>query len=214
MALSEKLDELRAGMARLPDDIRETMLAAQAELISSGIAEQALGVGDTVPDFDLPNQRGETVSLTQLLSGGPVVISFYRGGWCPYCNLELRALQEKLPEITDLGARLLAVTPELPDNAMSTAEKNAVRFDILSDVGNRIASAFGLVFHLPASLRPVYEGFGLDLVKANGDDSYTLPIPATYVVDTDRKILAAHVDMDYSQRMEPEAVIAALAAKS
>lgn len=211
MSLTDQLTELKTkGMARVPEPVRQTMQDAMAELLRSGIAEKALKAGDTVPDFELPNHRGGTVRLSDLLASGPLVISFYRGGWCPYCNFELRALQEKLPDIVDLGARLVAVSPELPDQALTTAEKNAIRFDVLSDVGNRVAAAFGLVFTLPASLQPLYKNFGIDLVATNGDDTMTLPIPATYVVDRDRRIVHAYVDMDYTNRLEPAAVVDAL----
>lgn len=210
MSLDEKLAELRARAAALPEERRNIMEAATRDLIASGIMERALKEGDTVPDFELPNQRGETRRFSDLVSDGPVVISFYRGGWCPYCNLEMRALQEKLPEITDLGARLVAVSPELPDTAMSTAEKNAISFDILSDAGNKVAAAFGLMFTLPAPLQALYDSFGLDLVKSNGDESKTLPIPATYVVDGNRRVIHAYVNADYSRRQEPALIVDAL----
>ncbi len=210
MSLDEQLEQLRARAATLPEDRRRVMEAATRELAASGTAERALKVGDVVPDFELPNHKGEPVRFADLVQQGPVVINFYRGGWCPYCNLEMRALQEKLPEIVDLGARLVAVSPELPDAAMSTAEKNAISFDVLSDLGNRVAAAFGLVFTLPPALQALYKTFGLDLEESNGDDSMTLPIPATYVVGADRRIIHAHVDADYSRRMEPAEVVDAL----
>ncbi|MEN3975581.1 peroxiredoxin-like family protein [Emcibacter sp. SYSU 3D8] len=214
MSLDEQLESIRARAASLPEERRAIMAAATRELIASGIADSALKVGDTVPDFELPNHRGATVKFADLVAQGPVVISFYRGGWCPYCNLEMRALQEKLPEITDLGARLVAVSPELPDTAMSTAEKNAISFDVLSDTGNKVAAAFGLVFTLTPALQDLYRSFGLDLAQFNGDDSMTLPIPATYVVDADRRVLHAFVDPDYTRRLEPDAVVGALRSPS
>lgn len=210
MSLDEQLEQLRARAAALPEDRRRVMEAATRELAASGTAERALKAGDIVPDFELPNHKGEQVRFADLVRQGPVVINFYRGGWCPYCNLEMRALQEKLPEIVDLGARLVAVSPELPDAAMSTAEKNAISFDVLSDAGNKVAAAFGLVFTLPPALQALYKTFGLDLETSNGDDSMTLPIPATYVVGADRRIIHAYVDADYSRRMEPAEVVDAL----
>lgn len=213
MGLNEQLADFSAkGLASMPEEVRATMQGALADLIASGLADQALGVGDTVPDFELSNQHGETVSLSDLLVDGPLVISFYRGGWCPYCNIEMKALQEKLPDIIDLGAQLIAVSPELPDNSMTTAEKNAISFDILSDLGNKVADAFGLVFTLPVPLQPLYKNFGIDLVENNGDDSLTLPIPATYVVGQDRKIIHAYVETDYTKRLEPATVVEALKA--
>ncbi|MGE0666883.1 MAG: peroxiredoxin-like family protein [Sphingomonadales bacterium] len=210
MSLDDQLQQIRERAAALPAERRAIMEAATRDLIASGIAERALGVGDTVPDFELPNQRGETVRFADLVKDGPVVINFYRGGWCPYCNLEMKALQDRLPEIVDLGAGLIAVSPELPDTAMSTAEKNAISYDVLSDTGNRVAAAFGLAFTLAGPLQALYREFGLDLEKFNGDASMTLPVPATYVVGADRKVIHAHVDPDYTRRMEPEDVLAAL----
>lgn len=215
MSLTDQLKALNEkGLAGLPEDVRQIMSQAMDEMLASGVVEAALGVGDSVPDFELPNAKGESVRFSELLANGPVVLSFYRGGWCPYCNLELRALQEKLPEIQDLGATLLAISPEQPDNSLSTAEKNSVSFDILSDNGNKVARQFGLVFELPAVLRPLYKNFGIDLPASNGDESFTLPVPATYVVGPNRVVLECHVDMDYSTRMDPEAVLTALQAKA
>ncbi len=215
MSLTDQLKALNEkGLAGLPEDVRQIMSQAMDEMLASGVVEAALGVGDSVPDFALPNAKGESVRFSELLANGPVVLSFYRGGWCPYCNLELRALQEKLPEIQDLGATLLAISPEQPDNSLSTAEKNSVSFDILSDDGNKVARQFGLVFELPAVLRPLYENFGIDLPASNGDESFTLPVPATYVVGPNRVVLECYVDMDYSTRMDPEAVLTALQAKA
>lgn len=215
MSLTEQLKVLNEkGLAGLPKDVRQIMSQAMDEMLASGVVEKSLGVGDRVPDFDLPNAKGESVRFSGLLEDGPVVVSFYRGGWCPYCNLELRALQEKLPEIEDLGASLLAISPEQPDSSLSTAEKNSVSFDVLSDEGNEVARQFGLVFELPMVLRPLYEKFGIDLLTSNGDESFTLPVPATYVVGQDGAVLGCYVDMDYSTRMDPEAVLTALRAKA
>lgn len=208
MSLFEQLSAYEAKVfAGMPEDMKKLFRDVIAGFITSGIDAQALKVGETVPDFELPNHRGKMVRLSELLSAGPLVISFYRGGWCPYCNLEMKALQEKLPEITDLGARLIAITPELPDNAMTTALENAISFDVLSDLGNEVAKAFGLVFVLPEPLQPLYEQFGINLEAINGDPSLTLPIPATYVVETDGTVLAAYVNPDYAKRMEPAAVV-------
>lgn len=190
--------------------IAAAMNRATADLEASGLADRSLAVGAEAPDFTLPNATGETVTLRSLLQDGPVVLSFYRGGWCPYCNLELRALQNALPQIQALGANLVAISPETPDNSLTTAEKNALSFAVLSDVGNKVAREFGLVFTLPAALRPIYEGFGIDLPAHNGDDRFELPVPATYVIGTDGRIALAFVNVDYTQRLDPEAILAAL----
>src|SRR6266404_8192805 len=159
------------------------MVRADMELAASGISQHALKAGDRVPDFRLPDARGDYVRLCDLLAKGPVVLSFYRGGWCPYCNLELRALQKVLPQITALGAQLVAISSQTPDESLSTAEKNELAFPVLSDVGSATAKAFGIAFDLAEELRPIYARFGHALPDKNGDESRVLPIPATYVID-------------------------------
>ena len=159
MSLKDELDKLRAASAeRFPPETLATMQGATQELIASGIAEQSASEGSAAPDFSLPNAHGEPVASEALWGDGPAVVSFYRGGWCPYCNIELKALQDRLPEIEALGARLVAITPETPDNALSTQEKNEIGFDVLSDDGNRVASAFGLSFPPARSDRRALQG--------------------------------------------------------
>jgi peroxiredoxin len=213
MSLKTELDAFRSDfMAKVSPEIREAMAQADMELAVSGIAQRALKAGDRAPDFRLPDARGGYVSLRDLLAKGPVVLSFYRGGWCPYCNLELRALQHALPEITRLGGQLVAISPQTPDESLSTAEKNEIAFPILSDVGSATARAFGIAYDVAEELRPIYARTGNALPDKNGDESWTLPIPATYVIDRDGTIRLAFVDVDYSHRLEPADILAALAA--
>jgi peroxiredoxin len=174
------------------------------------MAHRALKAGDHAPDFRLPDARGDYVRLKNLLATDPIVLSFYRGGWCPYCNLELRALQKALPEITRLGAELVAVSPQTPDESLSTAGKNALAFPVLSDVGSATAKSFGIAYDLAEELRPIYARFGHALPERNGDESWVLPIPATYVIDRDATITLAFVDVDYRNRLEPTEILAAL----
>ena len=211
MSLKDQLDKLRAASAeRFPPETLATMQGATKDLIASGIAERSASEGSAAPDFALPNAHGEPVASEALWEDGPAVVSFYRGGWCPYCNIELKALQDRLPEIKALGARLVAITPETPDNALSTQEKNEIGFDVLSDDGNRVASAFGLTFRLPDAVKDLYKGFGIDLEASNGEASQTLPVPATFVIGKGGTVLKAFVDADYTRRAEPDEIIAAL----
>ncbi len=211
MLLADMLDQFKTQFRQNQPETTKTIMAqATQDLIDTGITDQSLKVGSQIPSIILPNATGQIVKVNQLLETGPVVISFYRGGWCPYCNLELKALQAKLPEIKALNASLVAISPETPDHSLSTTEKNALDFEVLSDVGNQVARAFGLVFTLPESLRPLYTKFGIDLPAYNGDDTFELPIPATYVIASDGMITLAFVDPDYTKRLEPIEIITAL----
>ncbi|MEO1208223.1 MAG: peroxiredoxin-like family protein [Cyanobacteria bacterium J06638_20] len=211
MTLATDLQTQQANFrSRLPQDTQTVMQQATTNLEASGILEQTLKVGDTIPEVALPNATGQTVNIGELLAQGPVVITFYRGGWCPYCNLELKALQNALASIQETGATLVAISPETPDNSLTTQEKNELVFPVLSDVDNQVARQFGLVFQLPTSLRPIYEGFGIDLAAYNGNDHFELPIPATYVVQSNGEIIYAFADVDYTKRAEPSEVVNAL----
>ncbi len=211
MSLTQDLANLAAQMAaQMPDDVKNKMAAAATELADSGITDKVLKEGDTIPRFTLPNAAGQPIDSQDLLQPGPVVISFYRGGWCPYCNLELRALQQALPEIQKAGAQLIAISPQTPDNSLSTAEKHNLSFEVLSDVGNQVARQFGLVFTVPNELRPIYQSLGIDLPAHNGDNSFELPLPATYVVDSNGRIIHAFVNANYQQRQDPEGILTVL----
>jgi peroxiredoxin len=173
----------------------------------SGVLDKALKVGDRAPEFALPDAAGKTIRLSELIARGPVVVTWYRGGWCPYCNIALRGFHQSLPEIRAAGASLVAISPETPDNSLSTAEKNHLDFDVLSDRGNKAAHAYGVAYKIPAVIAGQMKG---RLAKQNGDDSGELPLGATYVIDRDGIIRYAFVDADYRKRAEPSDVIAAL----
>lgn len=211
MSLTQTLAEVAAGGAkRMPAQAIATMEQATADFKAAGIGRDALGVGDTLPDATLTDATGKPVTLSDLLAKGPLILNFYRGGWCPYCNFEMKAYQQLLPEITAAGASLAGITPEKPDNALTTIEKNALTYPVLTDAGNEFAKALGLVFELTGDLKALYEGFGLDLPKVNQESGWTLPIPAVYVIDGDGKILFADVDLDYRRRAEPSDALAVL----
>lgn len=212
--LREQIAEYDAAKAqRVPADTLQTMSEATRELESMGIIDRSLKTGDRVPDFTLNNHHGEPRRLAQLLEKSVVVLSFYRGGWCPYCNMELNALQQALPEIRASGASLVAISPERPDHARDTQARHALEFDVLSDVGNRVGEAFGLTFELPQQLRPIYTRLGIDIPAFNGDERFTLPVPATYVIDRDGIIRFHFVNVDYTRRLEPDDLLRELRAQ-
>ncbi|MEV5945263.1 peroxiredoxin-like family protein [Streptomyces sp. NPDC051993] len=211
MSLSAELRAVYDAFAeKAPADLREVMARGGRELAASGLAERALGVGDEAPAFGLPSATGETVTLDGLLADGPAVLTFYRGAWCPYCNLALRSLQQHREDFTWRGARLVAVSPQIPDESLTLTEKHNLAFPVLSDLGSKTAERYGLAFDLSDELGALYDTFGFDLQRVNGGHSRTLPLPATYVIDRDRTIRWAFVDTDYTVRAEPADILAAL----
>ncbi|MEQ9331088.1 peroxiredoxin-like family protein [Thalassobaculum sp.] len=207
-------DEL-AGIKRMSVEKRGAEVIAAYEkgideLRADGIVGRALAVGDSMPGFALPNADGATVRSADLLGRGPLVVTFYRGGWCPYCNLELRAYQAQAARLAAAGATVVAISPEVPDETAKTAASNALAFDVLSDAGNAVARSFGLVFRLSDELVEIYRRNGNDLERRNGDGSWELPVPGTFVVDADGRVALADVDPDYTRRLDPEQVIAAV----
>jgi len=216
MTLQSKLDAFKADFEAgkppyaVPHSVIETMHRATAELIASGVAQHALKAGDTLPAFTLSDPEGNTVSSTGLLSKGPLVISFYRGVWCPYCNMELQALQEALPQFQELGASLVAISPQTTVNSRKSARQNTLTFPILSDPHNDVAATFGLRFAMPDYLVALYKSLKNDLPAFNGDPSWTLPMPARFVVGQDGVVLYAEVNPDYTRRPEPEDMLPAL----
>ncbi len=191
----------------IPKEKLDIMLGSTQELINQHLSKNALKVGDTMVDFELPNINNENETLSGYLKQGPVVLSFYRGGWCPYCNMELRALQAILPQLKAKGASLIAVSPETPDNSLTTSEKNNLEFSVLSDIDNKVAKKIGLVFKMPEALKEVYASFNLDVKKHNGNDEFELPMPATYVINLEGKITYAFVPEDYTERAEPSDIL-------
>ncbi|MBF2054321.1 MAG: AhpC/TSA family protein [Candidatus Sericytochromatia bacterium] len=208
--------ELRAfneqGLAQMPPEVVATIQKDLKELQASGLAKRALTEG-AFPDFSLPNALGQRLSLQDILKHGPAVISFYRGSWCPYCNIELRAHQQLLPELQALGAQLIAISPEQPDHSLSLKEKQSLEFEVLSDSDNQLAKQLGLVFELSLDLDQLYQQvLQANVAERNGSTSPQLPMPATYVLNRAGDIVLAHVQEDYAQRLEPAEILAALKA--
>jgi peroxiredoxin len=216
MTLQATLDAFRADFKagkppyNAPAHIHPIMERATAELIASGAAQRALKVGDKAPLFSLKDANGNLVSSAQLLTQGPLVLTFYRGVWCPYCNMELQALQAFLPTLKAAGANLLALSPQTAANSRKSTRITDLEFPILSDTHNDVADAFGLRFTLPDYLIELYKTLHNDLPAINEDSAWTLPMPARYVIGQDGVIRYAEVNPDYTQRPEPSDMLDAL----
>jgi len=212
MSLMQELESSKKEIfSKISKETVETLLRTTDELVRSGIAAKALKPGDSIPTFELKDAHGKTISSSELLKKGPLVISVYRGGWCPYCSLELRALEKNYDEIKAHKGTLVAISPELPNRALKTVEDKHLGFSVLSDTNNGVAKSFGLVFELMKELANLYRlAFDLDLTEINGTDKFELPIPATYVTDGSGVIKHSFVDADYTKRMEPTEIIEAL----
>lgn len=208
MTLQDKLDEYKAGFKRnVPQDKQDIMAKATADLEASGQADRTVKVGQKLPPFTLKNQDGGPVSSDALLATGPLVISFFRGVWCPYCNIELGALNDAHEDFVAAGAQLVTIAPQLAASAQETRKKHDLKFDVLIDEGNRYADELGIAFPLPKDLRDVYLGFGLDIPAHNGDDSWRLPMATRIVVAQDGTIADIDVNADYTVRPDPSQTI-------
>lgn len=216
MSLQNKLDTFKADFEagkppyNVPYSVIETMHRATAELIGSGAARKALKAGDRAPAFTLNDPEGKPVSSAELLRQGPLVLTFYRGVWCPYCNMELQALQAALPDIQGAGASLVAISPQVAANSRKSVRQSALTFPILSDTHNDVAAAFGLRFEMQSYLIELYKSLQNDLPSFNGDPSWTLPMPARYVIAPDGIIVYAEVNPDYTRRPEPSDMLPAI----
>jgi peroxiredoxin len=216
MSLQAKLNAFKADFEagkppyNVPRSVIETMHRATAELIESGAAQRAKKAGDVAPEFSLRDPEGNVVNSVALLKHGPLVLSFYRGVWCPYCNMELQALEAAKPEFDKYGASLVAISPQTAPNSRKSVRQNKLSVPILSDVKGKVGAAFGLRFNLPAYLIELYKQLKNDLPTFNDDPSWTLPMPARYVIGQDGMILYSEVNPDYTRRPEPEDMIPVL----
>ncbi|MDR6830737.1 peroxiredoxin [Bosea sp. BE271] len=208
MSLQEQLDAYRTQFeSKAPAEALAVIRKATSDLVATGQAERALGEGSKAPRFELYGSSGAIVRSSELQAAGPVVISFYRGIWCPYCNLDLKALQATLPEISGTGASLVAISPQSVANGRKTVEDLGLSFRILSDPNNAIADLFGIRYRLPDELAGLYKNFGVNLPAINGDSSWTLPMPARFVVDRSGVIRYAEVCGDYTKRPDPSVLL-------
>jgi peroxiredoxin len=208
---AQQRDELNQNMAtQVPAELMRGFGAAAEQRDKDDFAARAPKLGDAAPSFSLPDQNGNPTHLSELLDSGPVVVIFYRGEWCPYCNLQLRAFQAHLDQIREHGAQLVAISPQTPDHSLSMAEKNELGFRVLTDAGARVIERYGLLYEIDEQTRALMESVGTDLTAFNGETGWVLPANATFVIDTDGSVRYANVRGNWTERAEPVDVLTAL----
>lgn len=211
MTLTEQLLELAEGSAkRHPGEAQKIMQKAIDGLVNASILDNAYKTGDKIPKIELPSATNTIVDISKILKDNRVVLVFYRGGWCPYCNLQLKALEDVLPKIEAKGAKLVAISPETPDNSLTTKEKNTLSFEVLSDVNNEVSKSLNLTFTLTEALQTLYKKFGIDLDTNQGNTNQELPVAATYIIEKDGTISYHFLQEDYKLRADPADILKAL----
>ena len=201
--LEKKLSERReSAKNRISSEILSKMLQATQSLKNSELEKEAFNIGDKIEDMILLNNLGDKVSIMEVLGKQPAIISFYRGTWCPYCNLELSTYNKLLKDKNKI--KMIAISPERPESSINVENLN---FEVLSDIDNKFAKKLNLTFDITETIESIYDGFGINLEKSQGKKSRILPIPATYIVDSSGVIVYAYVDADYTKRAEPKEVI-------
>ncbi|MEM9107946.1 MAG: peroxiredoxin-like family protein [Pseudomonadota bacterium] len=204
MTLQDQLDGFKAEFKKMaPAGAFDAFARSTQQLIDSGQAERAVKAGDMLPDFTLTDADRNEVSLKDLLAKGPVVLTFYRGVWCPYCNIELKALEEVADKIRARGATLVAISMQGASDSRKSQKDNGLSFPILTDKNGELADKLGIRWSLQDYVIPVHDGFGVHLPRIHGDGQWNLPMPARYVVDTDGFVAYAEVNPDYTRRPEP-----------
>jgi peroxiredoxin len=216
MSIKEQSEQMQAAaLERLAPEVVAVFNRSIQDLLDEGVPADVVAVGDTLAPFTLSDATGSPVSLDQLVEEGPAVIVFYRGGWCPYCNLALRTYQRELvPQLPRFNARLVAISPQDPDQSLSTVEKAELDFTVLSDPGNRVAQSIGIVFQQADDVLEAQRTLGLDLAAVNAEGSTQLPRPTVLIVDQDRVVRFVDVQPAYTARTEVNDIVAALASLS
>ncbi len=211
MSLEEQLRaKAQESAQKMSPEKAKTMSDAIDALKAEKILATVPKVGDMFPEFNLLDVKGRVVGRKEVLTARRTIVTFYRGGWCPYCSLQLRAFQDELPKILSKKSRLLAISPELPDQSLSTQEKNQLEFTVLSDKGQELARKLGLVYKLPVALQELYRSFKIDLPQFNGDGTWELPLAATFVLDESGKIIYVFANEDYKIRAPMTDILKAL----
>lgn len=206
-SLTEQLEAAaRQFKANSPIEAQVKLGQMIEELQKSGIAS-GKQPGEKAIDFTLTNALGKDVVLFEELAKGPIVLVYYRGGWCPFCNMQLRAYQQILPEIREIGAQLIAISPQKPDHSLSLKEKEGLEFQVLSDPNGLVTAKYNLLFDVPLGVQEIMAGVGLDLAEYNDTSKWILPVPATFMIDESATIRSAYVNPNFMQRQSPEEIL-------
>lgn len=196
--------------AKVPQEVLEAFGKSIEDLKTKNIEEKSIKIGETIPNFSLKNAKNEVVNSSDILKNGKMIIAFYRGSWCPYCNLELKALQEKISEFKEKNATLVAISPQSPDNSLTVIEKHHLTFEVLTDKDNVFAKQLGIVFELQDFVLPYYHALGIDLSSFNKNADNSLPIPAVFVLNESSKIIYKFADANYMNRIDIDELLKTL----
>ena len=209
--LAKQIEQLNQELSsQLPQEVINAFGKSVDDLKTKNIEDRCIQPGEKMPEFILPNATGKMIDSNDILKKGKMILAFYRGSWCPYCNLELKFLQDNLSRIKDKNAVLIAVSPQTPDHSLSMAEKNKLGFEVLSDQNNDFAKKLGIFFQLQDFVLPYYRNLGINLSEFNNNDENLLPVPAVFVVDQDRRVIYKYLDVNYMNRVDVEELIQAL----
>ncbi|EKT4520656.1 AhpC/TSA family protein [Flavobacterium psychrophilum] len=209
--LATQIQQFNIELAtQVPQEVLEAFGKSIEDLKTKNIEEKSIKIGETMPNFSLKNVKNEVVNSSDILKNGKMIIAFYRGSWCPYCNLELKALQEKTAEFKKKNATLIAISPQSPDNSLTVIEKHHLTFEVLTDKGNIFAKQLGITFELQDFVLPYYHALGIDLSSFNKTDDNSLPIPAVFVVDESSKIIYKFADVNYMNRIDIDELLKTL----
>lgn len=209
--LAQQIEQLNQELSsQLPQEILNAFGKSVEDLKTENIEESSIQIGDEMPEFLLPNISGKMIDSSKILKEGKMILAFYRGSWCPYCNLELKFLQDNLSRIKDKNVSLVAVSPQSPDHALNMVEKNNLEFEVLTDQNNGFAKKLGIVFQLQDFVLPHYQNLGIDLSEFNKNNENTLPVPAVLIIDEKGKVIYKFLDVNYMNRIDVEELIQAL----
>ncbi|MBF7091285.1 AhpC/TSA family protein [Flavobacterium sp. ALJ2] len=210
-SLAKQIKNLNNQLSQqVPQEVLEVFEKSINDLKMQNIDKKSIKIGDIVTPFSLLNTKNQLIHSKDILKKGKTILAFYRGSWCPYCNLELRELQNNITKITDKKATLLAISPQSSDHSMALTEKHELTFEVLTDKNNKLAKQLGISFKLQEFALPIYQAIGINLEEFNQNDENTLPIPAVFVIDTDGSVIYKFIDTDYRNRLDIDELIQSL----